>query len=483
MITRKHSANPHLRGWTIFRLVWAHVLVLCAALVLCMARPLLATGDPKPGTIMSPRLNMRSGPGLHHPKITKLHQGDRVLVLSYEGEWVRILFRDQTGFIMNRSRFLRIDEPEPAPTTSMQTPGSQAEKADVNRKLQASSRQIASISKKENVIGTELEETEKALNEARRHVSRLTKELVAATEQIGKLEKKHFEIQAHADMMEQYIAGRLAALYKLSWLGKVQVLASADSMFEFFFRKHSLERIIENDEAVMEALAKDKAEIQNLLEQLHEQKREKQATAADLTAKIDTMNAQQARRQALLSKIRNKKSLQLAVLDALKASARELDRTVEALGVSEKTQTVQPLIITEKPFAALKGLLMMPVRGKIVSFFGPFKDKRFRVTHFQSGITIKADRGEPIRAVYSGNTLFASWFKGFGNMIIIDHGDHYYTVYAHLEELFKSKGDPVETGEVIATVGDTGSLTGAGLHFEVRYHGKPINPMYWIKKG
>jgi murein DD-endopeptidase MepM/ murein hydrolase activator NlpD len=111
------------------------------------------------------------------------------------------------------------------------------------------------------------------------------------------------------------------------------------------------------------------------------------------------------------------------------------------------------------------------------------KIEKFKVTHFQSGINIKADRGEPIRAVYSGQTLFSSWFKGFGNMIIIDHGDHYYTVYAHLEEQFKSKGDPVEAGEVIATVGDTGSLTGAGLHFEVRHHGKPMNPLGWIKKG
>ena len=68
-------------------------------------------------------------------------------------------------------------------------------------------------------------------------------------------------------------------------------------------------------------------------------------------------------------------------------------------------------------------------------------------------------------------------------MIIIDHGKNYYTVYAHLEEVFKAKGDDVESGEVIATVGDTGSLTGAKLYFEVRHHGKPVNPLPWFKKG
>ncbi len=68
-------------------------------------------------------------------------------------------------------------------------------------------------------------------------------------------------------------------------------------------------------------------------------------------------------------------------------------------------------------------------------------------------------------------------------MIIIDHGHRYYTVYAHLEELFKSNNERVETSEVIATVGDTGSMGGTGLHFEVRHHGKPLDPMEWIRKG
>ena len=125
----------------------------------------------------------------------------------------------------------------------------------------------------------------------------------------------------------------------------------------------------------------------------------------------------------------------------------------------------------------------MPVKGKIISFFGPFKNKKFNVVNFQSGIKIKADRGEPIRAVSDGHILYASWFKGYGNMIIIDHGNSYYTVYAHAEELFTSKGDRVEAGQVVATVGDSGSMIGPNLHFEIRHHGKPIDPLEWFKKG
>lgn len=125
----------------------------------------------------------------------------------------------------------------------------------------------------------------------------------------------------------------------------------------------------------------------------------------------------------------------------------------------------------------------MPVKGKIKYFFGPYKNSKFNVVNFRSGIVIQADRGEPIRAVFDGKILYASWFKGYGNMIIVDHGDNYYTVYAHAQELFASKGDIVEKGEVVATVGDTGSLIGPNLHFEVRHHGKPVDPLKWIKKG
>ena len=125
----------------------------------------------------------------------------------------------------------------------------------------------------------------------------------------------------------------------------------------------------------------------------------------------------------------------------------------------------------------------MPVKGTITSFFGPFRNEKYGVVNFQSGINIKAEQGAPVQCVYDGEVIYAGWFKGYGNMMIVDHGDHYYTLYAHAEELLKSKGDRVGVGENIATVGDTGSINGPELHFEVRHHGKSIDPMKWIKNG
>jgi len=460
-------------------------LLLLAVLIFNLfVPPVWGAGDPKPATILASALNMRSGPGSHHPPIATLRRGARVLVLSYEGEWVRILFEDQTGFIMNRESYLRIDEPGATPEGDV-TPTGSADSAtnNLNRELEASRQQVDSFSKAETAVINDLDDTERALDSARKKVARLSSELKAVELRIRELEAQYREIEHRANLNEKYVAGRLAALYKLSWLGKFHVLASADSMFDFFSSKRAMEQILAHDEAVLTQMSRDKSEMQALVAKLVARKNDKQTTTADLSNRIDTMSSEQARREALLAEIREKKSLQLAVIESLKTSARALDQTVESFNAEPLAAGPRQAMVAEKPFAALKGLLMMPVKGKIVSFFGHYKDNKLKVSHFQSGINIKADRGEPIRAVYSGQTLFSSWFKGFGNMLIIDHGDHYYSVYAHLEEQFKSKGDPVEAGEVIATVGDTGSMTGVGLHFEIRHHGKPMNPLGWIKKG
>jgi septal ring factor EnvC (AmiA/AmiB activator) len=102
---------------------------------------------------------------------------------------------------------------------------------------------------------------------------------------------------------------------------------------------------------------------------------------------------------------------------------------------------------------------------------------------FRNGIDIAAERGEPVKAVHAGTVLYAGWFKAYGNIVVIDHGDHYYTVYAHLEDVFKSVDHRVEAGDVIATVGDSGAMGATALYFEIRHHDRALDPLEWLKRG
>jgi septal ring factor EnvC (AmiA/AmiB activator) len=355
------------------------------------------------------------------------------------------------------------------------------EEADkIKEQLKQTRSEVAEITRKEEAVIDEFNTGEQALNKARKQVRAAKSAMMAIEEKISDTRKQSEALEIEILESETYAAKRLVSIYKLNWVGKIQLLATADSFFDFATRKSALEHILNQDEQLLQKMHSNQAELEALITEQKARAAEKRALELSLTEHIRKLSVAQRRRGAVLKRIRSEKKLELAALASLKQAARELDSAIDTLPPSP----VQPSADTEtKPFKAYKGLLSWPVKGKIISFFGPYRDNKYKVMNFRSGIDIQAERGEPIRSISAGLTIYANWFKGFGNMIIIDHGDHYYTVYAHLEEVFKVKGDRVEKGEVIATVGDSGSLMGPALHFEVRHHGKPVDPLKWIRKG
>ncbi len=354
--------------------------------------------------------------------------------------------------------------------------------ATINRKIEQQKAELKTFTIKEKNTLTGLNDADFVLNKARKSVSAIRKEIAGIKKKIKETTISYIDLVEKIKTNEAYISKRLVALYKLYWLGKINVLASADSTFEIFQRENALEKILAHDEDKQKKLIENKAKVKNLLDIMNNKKKEKINLEQELIKQINIISLEKEKRSKLLADIRNKKSLGIAAIESLKNSANELDQTMKALSIEFK-QFKQVEKIKTKDFTSFKGLLNMPVKGKIISFFGPYKNTKFNVKNFRSGIDIKADRGEPIHAVCYGLIIYSSWFKGYGNMIIIAHGENYYSVYAHIEELFKTKGDKIEKDEVIATVGDTGSMVGSGLYFELRHHGKPMNPLEWLKKG
>ena len=351
-----------------------------------------------------------------------------------------------------------------------------------NSEIKAHQKNIAAIEKKELAVIDDLHDIDYTLNTKKKEVAALKSTISGIQKKIDLNAARSKELSAEIQKSKTYAARRIVALYKLNQLGKLNYLASADSMYQFFYRRTLLETVLEQDRKLLRRLTEITDALNRITNDLDRQKQELSLLKQDLTLQIDQMRAAKSKRTRLLKKIRGEKSLELAAIASLEHSAKALNKKIDRLQDESLPQKKEAGSQPEL-FSDVKGLLMMPVKGRIIHFYGTYTDTRFNLVNFRSGINIKADRGEPVHAVFRGTTLYASWFKGYGNMIIIDHGDHYYTVYAHAEELFKKKGDPVEVGEVIATVGDSGSIEDPGLHFEVRYHGKPVDPMHWIKKS
>lgn len=326
-----------------------------------------------------------------------------------------------------------------------------------------------------------LNDIDKTLNRSRQKLSGIKNELNRIEAEIKNNNNALNDLKTVIKNNEQYIERRLVAMYKLHQVGTMNILASAESIYDLLGRRHSMELILEADAKILDTHIDNISRLSGLLNRLSEQKVSKEALKNDYKTQIKITEQNRLKRQALLSDIRAQKSLRLAAIESLEDAARELNQTVEALDQGFGRDGLEPSQYSVA-FISRKGRLKMPVKGEIISMFGKAMDRQFHVETFHSGIKVKADRGEPVQAVSAGEVLFADWLKGYGNLIIINHGNHYYSLYGHTEELFKQKGDVVDDREVIATVGDTGSFVGSGLHFEIRHKGQPVDPLVWLGK-
>jgi septal ring factor EnvC (AmiA/AmiB activator) len=257
---------------------------------------------------------------------------------------------------------------------------------------------------------------------------------------------------------------------------------SAESLQDWAERKYAMQRILSADERTLVRLSNDRKKLESLYEKQKSQYADKETLEKNYAAQIQSIETEKRRRQKLLKEIRTQKKMEIDAIEALNQAAEKLNATIEALNQEDADPFSQTAHVGEN-FISSKGLLPMPVKGKIVTKYGLNRIGRLNMEAFRNGIDIQADRGEPVQSVFAGRVLYSEWYKGFGNLMIIDHGNQYYSVYGHLEERFKQKGDKVETSETIGTVGDTGSVTGTGLYFEIRHRGKPMDPVEWIKTG
>ncbi|HSB60758.1 MAG TPA: peptidoglycan DD-metalloendopeptidase family protein, partial [Vicinamibacteria bacterium] len=176
------------------------------------------------------------------------------------------------------------------------------------------------------------------------------------------------------------------------------------------------------------------------------------------------------------------------VVGELSEATRRLEAFIRDLQARQRrvARTPPPRGAPETPavgFGTLRGRLPWPAEGHVVAAFGAQTHPRFGTRTFRNGIDIEAGEGTDVAAVHAGQVVYTGWFKGYGNLVILDHDNDYYTLYAHLADIVVKEGDDVRRGQRIGTVGDTGSLAGPRLYFEVRYQGKPVDPEQWLRQG
>ncbi len=327
-------------------------------------------------------------------------------------------------------------------------------------------------------------------------LNRLNHDLTTVEGAVAQTEQEVAQVTAEAQQKQQQIEGRLTALYKAGELGSVRMFFSAESFPQMAENLRYMRSVVEHDKKMFAEYNQKLAELRQLKQRLEQDVASKEKLKGNISAKKMEIEQEKKNKANYLSKVQgDRKSYETSIRE-LQANAARLQTMINRLeaesrrraftkrqvrpGPSRKLPAELPPV-PDRGFASQKGRMPMPVRGQVVEGFGKHKHPEFNSYTVAKGIFIAAPSGAPIKAIYDGTVIFAEYFKGFGNMVVVDHGGGYFSLYAHAARILRTVGSEVRRGDTVALVGDLDSTRGAGLYFEIRHNGKPLDPAGWIR--
>jgi len=324
----------------------------------------------------------------------------------------------------------------------------------------------------------QLKSIEVDIGKLSRKIRALGNEIGSKKSELKSLRATRLEHQRKLSRENEYLAEQVYAAFTLGRQEKVKLLFSQQDpqklqrnlvYYQYFSNARvdlinavqgSIDKIIETEQLIQQA----QLDLEKNQQALNEQKKQFDQDLGKRKIIIGSLDKQLKKQGGNLSRLEDEA-----------AQLQNLIKSIEKLFADAPESE-----ISRKSFAKLKGKLAWPLKGKLRKLFGrtkPQSDLRWQ------GVKIEAANGSHVMAVSHGRVAFADWLRGLGNLIIIDHGNSYLSLYGHNESLFKTAGEWVEAGDVISSVGSSGGEQKAGLYFEIRKKGKPQNPTRWCKSG
>ena len=323
----------------------------------------------------------------------------------------------------------------------------------------------------------ELRRVERRIGRIGRSIKRLKEQLAEQEQRMAELQQRRQTLQTSITEQQRYLGGQIRAAYAMGRQEQIKILLNQEdpsalgrtlTYYDYLNRARS-ERIerLNTTIAELEQVGRELKKERERLAQLREQ-RELERVEME-----NTRNKRKGVVKELKAEIRSKGEQ----LDGLMADEQELKSLLQAL--TEALGDIPAAPGDHKPFAKLKGKLKWPTNGKRIKAYG--ESRRIGSLRWQ-GVVIAGREGQEVKAVSHGRVAYADWLRGYGMLLIIDHGEGYMTLYGHNQSLFREVGDWVEKGEVIAAVGNSGGIDNHALYFEIRKNGKPTDPIRWCRR-
>ena len=341
----------------------------------------------------------------------------------------------------------------------------------LEKRLQETRHQAESSQRKEKELLAELHAISRERHSLELGIYNLQQQLQALGVSMAAEEQKLRQVSAAMARQRTEFNHRLKVRYMTPPGILLEKLLGQQKLKDKINQITYLKYILVYDQRQLTSFAHLLTEHQKIKQLLEKQRQQVTEMKGKQRLKLTGLEENIAKKNKLLYKIRGKKEYYAALVKELAEAAEELKKIIN----TRRKSTVR-----HGSLANYKGRLPMPTSGVVVRFFGLERDRRFKTVTENKGIDIEAPLGTEVKAIFPGQVIFAGWLKGYGNLIIIDHGEGYYSIYGHLLA-FKTKVDKnIRQREVIGSVGDTDSLIGSALYFEIRRHGRPQNPLEWV---
>jgi septal ring factor EnvC (AmiA/AmiB activator) len=362
------------------------------------------------------------------------------------------------------------------------------------KRLKEERAKAAEARKREAGLLAELEAIDRRLGEKRKQVALLDGRIQRAQAEMSDLQHDIARLESQRANQEDAMAQRLRAMYRLQAQGgALPILLSGDDPVAQAVRLRHLATLATVDARMIREYRVTSEGLADQKDKLEVRRKEFSALRGEAEGERAEADREAGKRRVILARVKDERVYHDRMVGELSEATRRLEAFVRDLQERRRVAKIPPPSSKQPKSAApgestpgvglgaMRGRLVWPADGRVVEEYGTRVNPRFGTKTFRNGIDIDATEGSNVHAVYPGHVLYTGWFRGYGNLIIVDHGSEYYTLYAHVADMKVAEGDDVKQGQIIATVGDTGSLQGPRLYFEVRYQGKPQDPAQWLR--
>lgn len=347
----------------------------------------------------------------------------------------------------------------------------------IKQQISQVSSKISEDTKKQNELTLSLKTTEKSIGDLTIKAGKLNDTIASQQKKIKALAAQRDEDQAKLKAQKEALAELIRANYLLQRQGALGIYAGGHSRDETLRYLRYYEALDNSLLHAIQAQQKTIAHLSSVLNEIREKNKALNQSFASLDQERRHMLTEQRTRQKILTGLHTAIESNQEKLEKLKNDQQALKKIVT---VSSPKKKILPAIPSPKHllFSQQRGTLALPTNGKLESLFGtPVANSSVN----WQGDLFHAPLGTDVRSVYAGTVVYADWLRGYGLLIIIDHGNGYMSLYGRNNALYRKEGDKVSSGDKIATVGESGGFTSPALYFEIRHDGVALNPKPWLK--